>query len=189
MRKSGWACGLAAALPAMAAGWPACGQLAPATPVEQILVQARARSATGVTGLSPGGGLIGRQDAPVSRSTVDTDFIAKQAPTSNAFELLRLSPGANTSTSDPYGLSPGVNISVRGLNGDEVAYLVEGAPVNDIGYYAGYPSQWVDSENIRSVSLQQGSADLDTPTINAGGGLISLDLRDPLDKPGGFASA
>ncbi len=156
--------------------------------VEQLVVTARGRSASGVTGTQPGGGLIGKQDAPVSRSTVSVDFIAKQAPTSNAFELLRLVPGANVSTSDPYGLSPSVNIAVRGLNSDEVAYLVEGAPVNDIGYYAGYPSQWVDSENIKTVSLQQGTADLDSPTVNAGGGLITLNLRDPLEEAGGFAS-
>ena len=158
-----------------------CAQTAPAgTPVEQITVTAPGAA---------GGGLIGPQDAPVSRSTVSTDFIAEQAPTSNAFELLRLTPGANVSTSDPYGLSPSVNIAVRGLNGDELAYLVEGAPVNDIGYYAGYPSQWVDAENLQSVSLQQGTADLDTPTINATGGLITLSLRDPQTAPGGFVSA
>ncbi len=156
---------------------------------EKVLVRAPARSATGVTGLAAGGGLIGEENAAVSRSTVSTDFIAKQAPTTNAFELLRLVPGANVSTSDPYGLSPSVNIAVRGLNSDEVAYLVEGAPLNDIGYYAGYPSQWVDSENVKTVTLQQGTVDLDTPTINAGGGLISLKLRDPADAPGGFVAA
>ncbi len=174
---------LAAAGPAFADDAPAPGQA-----VEQLVVTARAPSATGVSGTQPGGGLITRQDAPVSRSTVSVDFIAKQAPTSNAFELLRLAPGANVSTSDPYGLSPSVNIAVRGLNSDEVAYLVEGAPVNDIGYYAGYPSQWVDSENIKAVSLQQGTADLDSPTVNAGGGLITLNLRDPQAEAGGFAS-
>ena len=175
--------------PLLLAG-PAFAADAPAQPptVEHLLVLARAKSATGVSGTQPGGGLISRQDAPVSRSTVGVDFIAKQPPTSNAFELLRLAPGANISTSDPYGLSPSVNIAVRGLNSDEVAYLVEGAPVNDIGFYAGYPSQWVDSENIRTVSLQQGTADLDSPTVNAGGGLITLDLRDPADDAGGFAS-
>jgi hypothetical protein len=156
--------------------------------VEKVIVRAVPRSATGVTGVAPGGGLITEESGAISRSTVSTDFIAKQAPTSNAFELLRLSPGANVSTSDPYGLSPSVNISVRGLNGDEVAYLVEGAPLNDIGYYAGYPSQWADSENITTVTLQQGTVDLDTPTINAGGGLIALTLRDPLSVPGGLIS-
>ena len=167
----------------LSANFAAAAQTAPGGSVEQITVTAPA------AGNAPGGGLIGAEDAAVSRSTVSTDFIAKQAPTSNAFELLRLSPGADVSTSDPYGLSPSVNIAVRGLNGDEVAYLVEGAPLNDIGYYAGYPSQWADSENLKSVMLQQGTADLDTPTINAAGGLISLGLRDPSPAPGGFVSA
>ena len=103
---------LAVAGPAFAADAPA---VEPAPSVEQLLVLARAHSATGVTGAQAGGGLIGKQDAPVSRSTVAVDFIAKQAPTSNAFELLRLTPGANVSTSDPYGLSPSVNIAVRAL--------------------------------------------------------------------------
>jgi hypothetical protein len=164
--------------------WPvvATAQTVPAPgAVETLVVQARARA-------TPGGGLIGKQDAAVSRSTVGAEFIATQAPTSNAFEVLRLSPGANVSTSDPYGLSPSVNVSVRGLNGDEIAYLVEGAPLNDIGYYSGYPSQWADAENLQSVSLQQGTVDLDTPTVNAGGGLISLSLLDPQDRAGGLIS-
>ncbi len=174
------------------AAWPwvaAAQTAAPVAPaIEKITVQARTRSATGVTGAEPGGGLIGAQDAAVSRSTVSTDFIAKQAPSASAFDLLRLSPGANTSSSDPYGLSPSVNLAVRGLNGDEIAYVLEGAPLNDIGYYAGYPSQWADSENVTSVTLQQGTADLATPTINAGGGLVELNLRDPAGAPGGFGS-
>jgi iron complex outermembrane receptor protein len=179
--------GLLLLWPGLAAAESPAGKLHGKT-VEKVIVRAPSHSATGVTGVAPGGGLITEETAAVSRSTVSVDFIAKQAPTSNAFELLRLSPGANVSTSDPYGLSPSVNISVRGLNGDEVAYLVEGAPLNDIGYYAGYPSQWADSENITTVALQQGTVDLDTPTINAGGGLVSLTLHDPLSTPGGLIS-
>ena len=46
---------------------------------------------------------------------------------------------------------------MRGLNGDEIAYVLEGAPLNDIGYYAGYPSQWADSEKIeKSVRWRRG---------------------------------
>jgi hypothetical protein len=154
------------------------------SPPEKITVRGPAHPAA-----APGGGLISPQAAPLSRSTVTTDFIAKQAPTSNAFELVRLTPGANVSTSDPYGLSPSVNVTVRGLNGDEIAYVLEGAPLNDIGYYAGYPSQWIDGENIDAVTLQQGTVDLDTPTVNASGGLIELNLRDPAATPGGFIDA
>ena len=156
---------------------------------ETVRVVAPRPSATGVTGTAAGGGLISEEQAAKSRSTVSVDFIAKQAPTANAFDLLRLTPGANAASTDAYGLSPGVNITLRGLNGDEVAYLLEGAPLNDIGYYAGYPSQWVDSENVRAISLAQGSADLDTPTVNATGGLIDVRLRDPAALPGGLISA
>ena len=106
------------------------------------MVRAALRSATGVTGTAAGGGLITEETVPKSQSTVSVDFIAKQTPTASAFDLLHLLPGANTASTDPYGLSPSVNITLRGLNGDEVAYLLEGAPLNDIGYYAGYPSQW-----------------------------------------------
>jgi outer membrane receptor protein involved in Fe transport len=157
--------------------------------VEKVMVRAPTRSSTGVTGTAPGGGLISEETVAKSQSTVAVDFIAKQVPIANAFDLLRLSPGANTASSDPYGLNPNVNISLRGLNGDEVAYLLEGTPLNDIGYYAGYPSQWVDSENIKTISLAQGTADLDTATINAGGGLINIQLRDPAEAPGGLVSA
>jgi outer membrane receptor protein involved in Fe transport len=149
--------------------------------VEKVVVTAKPRS-------EAGGGLIVEEHAAKSVSTVTQAFIAKQSPTSNAFDLLRLVPGANTASSDPYGLSPSVNITVRGLNGDEIAYVLEGAPLNDIGYYAGYPSQWADPENVNSVSLAQGTADLDSPTVNAGGGLINLSLRDPATTPGGQVS-
>lgn len=174
--------------------WPgfAMAQTAEAQPekqtIEKVIVRAPLRSATGVVGTQAGGGLISEETVPKSQSSVSVDFIAKQAPTANAFDLLRLSPGANTASADPYGLSPSVNITLRGLNGDEVAYLLEGAPLNDIGYYAGYPSQWVDSENIRTISLAQGTADLDSPTINATGGLVNVLLRDPAATPGGLIS-
>ncbi len=177
---------LAAALLLQAA--PAMAQTA-AADVENVRVVAPPKSATGVTGTAAGGGLIGEETVAKSQSTVSVDFIAKQVPVANSFDLLRLEPGANTASSDPYGLSPGVNITLRGLNGDEIAYLLEGAPLNDIGYYAGYPSQWVDSENIKTIALAQGTADLDTPTVNAGGGLINLQLRDPAQTPGGLVSA
>jgi outer membrane receptor protein involved in Fe transport len=149
--------------------------------VEKVTVVAKPRP-------EAGGGLMSEEKAAKSVSTVSSVFIAKQSPTSNAFDLLRLVPGANVASSDPYGLSPSVNITVRGLNGDEIAYVLEGAPLNDIGYYAGYPSQWADAENLKTVSLAQGTADLDSPTVNAGGGLINLSLRDPAAAPGGQVS-
>lgn len=152
---------------------------------ETILIRGNVDS---VLGRQPGGGLIRLHDEVRSVSTVDRDYISKQAPTSTAFQLASMLPGASVATSDPFGFSPATNISVRGLNGDALGYVLEGMPLNDIAYYTGYPAQFADSENYQEVSLAQGAADLDSPVLNAAGGLMSLSFLDPAEKPGGYAS-
>jgi iron complex outermembrane receptor protein len=134
-----------------------------------------------------GGGLIQDQDQPQAISAVADAFIRQQAPTENAFQLVSLLPGANVATSDPYGISTAYSLSLRGLGQDEIGVLLEGAPQNDIGYFYAYPSQFADAENIRQVTLEPGSIDLDSPIINGAGGLLSVTLTDPESSPGGEA--
>jgi iron complex outermembrane receptor protein len=124
-------------------------------------------------------GLLPDQTAPKAVSAISTDFIVKQAPTLNAFQLVSLLPGANVSSSDPYGLSNSSSLTLRGLGQDEIGALMEGAPQNDIGYYYAYPSQFADAENLRQISLTQGAGDIDSPTVGGAGGLLSLWLDDP----------
>ena len=133
-----------------------------------------------------GGGLIAPRTDARSVSAVSSDFIARQAPTENAFQLVSLLPGANAASADPLGFSTQVGLSVRGLGQDEIGALLEGMPLNDAAYYDSYPSQFADSENIEAISLTQGSADLDAPLLNAAGGVLSLTLREPSKVPGGF---
>lgn len=129
-------------------------------------------------------GLLPDQSAPKAISAISADFIIKQAPTLNAFQLVGLLPGANVSSSDPYGLSTSSSLTLRGLGQDEIGVLMEGAPQNDIGYYYAYPSQFADAENVRQVALAQGSVDLDSPVLGTAGGLLSLSLDDPAKKRG-----
>ncbi|RZM23774.1 MAG: TonB-dependent receptor, partial [Sphingomonas sp.] len=117
-------------------------------------------------------------------SAISADFIVKQAPTLNAFQLVTLLPGANVASSDPYGLSTSSSLTLRGLGQDEIGVLMEGAPQNDIGYYYAYPSQFADPENLKRISLAQGSVDIDSPTLGGAGGLLSLSLDDPKARPG-----
>ncbi|GAN99393.1 TonB-dependent receptor [Komagataeibacter xylinus NBRC 13693] len=155
---------------------------APAAPTERMTVTSRH-----VVGTQPGGGLIRTEDAAKSVSTIGTDFMRKQAPSATAFDMVSLLPGANVSSSDALGFSPQTNITVRGLGGDSLGYVLEGMPLNDIAYYNGYPGQFADTENYQSVSLAQGTADLDSPVLNAAGGLMSMSLRDPSMRAGGYA--
>jgi iron complex outermembrane receptor protein len=129
-------------------------------------------------------GLLPDQQAAKAVSAISADFIAKQAPTLNAFQLVNLLPGANVSSSDPYGLSTSSSLTLRGLGQDEIGVLMEGAPQNDIGYYYAYPSQFADAENVRQVTLSQGAVDIDSPIVGGAGGLLSLSLDDPKARRG-----
>jgi iron complex outermembrane receptor protein len=137
-----------------------------------------------VTGHPDPEGLLPDQTAPKAISAISSDFIIKQAPTLNAFQLVSLLPGANVSSTDPYGLSATSSLTLRGMGQDQIGVLMEGAPQNDIGYYYAYPSQFADAENIRQVALTQGAVDMDSPTLGATGGLLSLTLDDPAKKRG-----
>jgi iron complex outermembrane recepter protein len=129
-------------------------------------------------------GLLPDQQDPKSISAISADFITKQAPTLNAFQLVNLLPGANVSSSDPYGLSTSSSLTLRGLGQDEIGVLMEGAPQNDIGYYYAYPSQFADAENLKQVTLAQGAVDIDSPVVGGAGGLLSLSLDDPKARRG-----
>lgn len=138
----------------------------------------------GVTGRALGGGLMVNQDAPKSVSEITRDFIAKQNPASNPMQLIQLLPGANVSDTDPMGMTGG-HISVRGLTESQMGFTLEGFPVNDIGNFAVYPQEIVDSENLQTVRLAQGSADLDSPHLSASGGVVDMYMIDPKTKMGG----
>ena len=133
-------------------------------------------------------GLLPDQTAPKAVSAISTDFIVKQAPTLNAFQLVNLLPGANVSSSDPYGLSTSSSLTLRGLGQDQIGVLMEGAPQNDIGYFYAYPSQFADAENVRQITLAQGAVDIDAPVVAAAGGLLSLSLDDPRPEMGGLVN-
>jgi hypothetical protein len=164
-----------ATAPAPAKGSPAATQR---TTQEDVVVYAARRG-------QEGGGLIKPQVVSKSVSTVSSAYIRTQPAIENAYQYVQLTPGALVTTTDPYGLSEQFSINVHGLGQDELGYVLEGMPLNDIGYYTAYPSQFVDSENIDEVSLAQGSADLDSPVISATGGLMTLTILDPSVRPGG----
>lgn len=156
---------------------------------EQIVVKSNVHhTPSGVTGRDVGGGLMKKQTSTVAVSTVTRDFIAAQSPASSSYELLRMVPGTNVAMSDPYNMQSG-NFIVRGLNGDEIGFLMEGAPLNNVGTYVTLPSQYPDGDNIDSETLQPNTVDLTAPMIGAAGGLTSMTLRAPSDKFGGQVSA
>jgi hypothetical protein len=123
-----------------------------------------------VTGHPDPEGRLPDQTIPQAVSAISADFIVKQAPTLNAFQLVSLLPGANVSSSDPYGLSNYSSLTLRGFGQDQIGVLMEGAPQNDIGYYYAYPSQFADAETcarFRSLKARAISIHPQSPALVA----------------------
>lgn len=152
---------------------------------EEISVSATGRHADGTTNTTPGGGLMPHQTAPRSQSGVTRDFIAKQAPSGNISSMIANLPGVVYANQSPLGTA-GDNITMRGMNQSQIGYLFEGAPLADPINYQPYTSMLVDTENLGSVTVSQGSPDLNAPLFNAVGGQITATELNPSHKYGGF---
>lgn len=178
----------AKASPSLPHARPTKAQAVAKSAPEQITVTAESTNATnGVTGPGLGAGLIRRETEARSLSTVSSDFIQKQSPGTSAVQLVKMLPGVNIGGSDPIGLSDQSTISIRGLGQDEIGYVMEGIPLNDSGIYIQDASEWADSENIKSISIAQGSAGLTDPVYTSAGGVMTVGIRDPSKKFGVFA--
>jgi iron complex outermembrane receptor protein len=129
----------------------------------------------------PGNGLITPQDAPQSRSVISRAAIEQQNTSNNAFQVMNLLPGINTYSFDATGLFGG-GLRMRGFNSDQIGVSIDGAPINDAGNYAVFPSELVDLENLEEITVNQGSGTVDTPMVGATGGSIGLNTSAPTDK-------
>lgn len=152
----------------------------PSNNVESVTVTGRSVRTT-----SPGAGLMRVETAPKAVETITRDFIAKQSPTTDAQSLLRSLPSTNVTDVDPYGLYSGTS-RVRGLDTTEVGYLLDGAPLNDIGAGQFYSNEVLEAEDLSTVSLQPGSTNLYSPVVSGAGGLVEITMVDPTMNPGGL---
>lgn len=95
-------------------------------------------TATGVTRKELGGGLMVDENVSKAKSSVTRDFIQKQQPSADVFQILKYSPGANAAAGDAWGLNQGV-ISVRGLEGGQLGFNFEGMPLSVASNWSVFP--------------------------------------------------
>lgn len=144
-------------------------------------------SASGVTRKEIGGGLMVDENVAKAKSSVTRDYIQKQAPSTDVFQILKLAPGATSAASDAYGMNQGL-ISVRGLDGSQMGFNFEGMPLSVASNWSVFPGQWIDTENTDVVTLNQGSPDLSSVNANATGGNVDLFMHTPNKEAGGLVN-
>jgi len=131
------------------------------------------------------GGLIKRVEVPKSRATLTQEFITTQSAGQSALQLVNLLPGLNFTNNDPYGSSGG-NVRIRGFDNNRISLTQDGMPLNDTGNYAIFSNQQLDSDLIDTISVNQGTTDVDSPTASATGGTINYTSRATQSEFGGF---
>ncbi|WP_342627052.1 TonB-dependent receptor [Nguyenibacter vanlangensis] len=134
---------------------------------------------------APGGGLMRVETATKAVQTITRDFIAKQSPTTNIQQLLRMLPSANVQDQDSYGLFSGAT-EVRGLDQTNIGWTLDGMPLSDIGGGQFYSNEVLEAEDLETVSLQPGSVNLDSPVVSAAAGLVSATMSNPTHTRGGL---
>jgi iron complex outermembrane recepter protein len=130
-------------------------------------------------------GLFRKETVAKSRSTVGQEYFESQSAGQSVIQSINLVPGVSFVNNDPYGSSGG-NIRLRGFDGNRIALLSDGIPLNDTGNYAVFTNQQLDSEIIDRVTVNLGTTDVDSPTAAATGGTINLVTNVPKEEMTGM---
>lgn len=148
-----------------------------AAEVEQVVVTgSRVRTIEGV---------VRNETAPKARTSIDQEYLTTQQAGQTIFQSLNQTPGLNFTNNDPYGSSGG-NIRLRGQDGNRVALLWDGIPLNDTGNYATFTNQLLDPELVDRVNVNTGTADVDSPSPAAVGGTVNYTTIRPTEEFSGW---
>jgi len=165
----------------LAGASPALMLLASVTAAQAQSTATEAIESVTVTGNSSSStGIMRPITVPKQRSTIDENYLVTQVAGQTVFESLNKVPGFNFTNNDPYGSSGG-SVRIHGFDGNRISLTLDGMPLNDTGNYAIYTNQLPDSENVGTVSVNQGATDVDSPSAAASGGVVAIRTSRPSD--------
>ena len=152
--------------------------LAATAHAQSTATQAQEVIVTGTRTPQSAAGLATQVNDAKDESIVGKQFIATQVPSSNVAQLINLLPGVSWSTEEPAGLGAG-DLRIHGFDGAHIAFILDGAPLNDTGNYAIYPGEYIIGELIDHVTVNIGSSDVDSPSASALGATINVVSKVP----------
>nr|WP_241696276.1 TonB-dependent receptor [Solimonas terrae] len=114
-------------------------------------------------------------------NTITPADIAAKAPGAPVQTFLDDLPGVNVQNSDPFGLYEyGNSVRVRGFGSEQLGVSLDGVPLDSYDQRDGSPpGRFVDSEDLSTVTIAQGSGDVMMPSYHALGGSVRYFTGDP----------
>ena len=128
------------------------------------------------------------QRATFNNSAVSEILIDDVSPVQNAIDLIDTLPGVSVNQGDAFGFDDwSTTLSVRGyqsnLDQQQVGMTIDGMPNGDSAYGGGAKAnRFVDTMNIATVEVSQGTADIATRSNEALGGTINFVTSDPTEE-------
>lgn len=126
---------------------------------------------------------IKKEKRPTSITTINKKTIMDEAGAGsiNVFKAIDLTPSVNAQTQDAYGLGGG-QMTLRGFSQDQIGFSLDGLPLNDSGNLAIYPNEYVDLENLETITVKRGAVSAENPFYSDIGGAIKFITRPPSKK-------
>ncbi len=124
----------------------------------------------------------------MSRATnsITPQDVKASLPGMSVEKMLKLVPGVNIRTTDPFGFYEfGNDIRVRSFGIAALAVTVDDIPMGNNSPRFGTPAgRIVDAENLASITVSQGTGDPTSPAYEALGGAIKYYTVNPARKMG-----
>lgn len=153
-----------------------------------------AAEAKGEGNASPAITVVGER-LPRANNVVTPKRIEALSGGQNVVDAIRLVPGVQIRGSDTFNGDPwSYGINIRGfevnLRNSKLGQTLDGMPLFNASYYlGGAPAmKFLVAENTAQVQVNQGTADVASPSTSALGGTIAYFSRDPKDAFGGRVS-
>jgi len=120
-----------------------------------------------------------------ANSTVSSEMKKQQTPMTSALSIIDNLPGVLVNEGDPFGSDEwSTSISIRGFSLDlasqQIGMTVDGISNGNSNYGGGTKaSRYIDTENLRSIDVSQGTADISSRSNEALGGTLDFTTIRP----------
>lgn len=122
-----------------------------------------------------------------ANNNADTNMIDQQSAMTSVLAVIDNVPGVLINEGDTFGGDDwSTTISIRGfqvsLDEQQIGMTVDGIPNGGSGYGGGAKAnRYVDTENLQTVEVSQGTADIASRSHEALGGTLNFVSQDPQD--------
>ena len=125
-----------------------------------------------------------------ANNVIDQPMIQQQSSVSSVLSVMDNLPGISINEGDAFGGDDwSTSITMRGFsidgNQQQLGMTVDGIPNGGSNYGGGAKAnRYLDSENMATVEVTQGSSDLSSASLEALGGTFNFVSSDPLQESG-----